>query len=192
MSVLIALTPTVKGAIVSLNISGTIEQASLGDWDRVGKKYSLHITYDSEAAPVNETTEEVGYTIEVPAILILGGETFTLDTTPVTVIIPNSGPFSVNFTPQGFPGFDGFHLIDLRFESDEVFWDDPRSLPESLNEWRLDDTNFTFFYSVEKGLELAEATSSSYTSLSITSIPESSTAILNLLAIGVLGFHRSR
>lgn len=99
MSVLIALTPTVKGAIVSLNISGTIEQASLGDWDRVGKKYSLHITYDSEAAPVNETSTEVGYSLQYLSHLILNGVSYPMILTPVDVEMPNSGPYTVFFFP---------------------------------------------------------------------------------------------
>lgn len=172
------------GAATILRISGTIENDIRGDKNLAGRDYELQISYDSKFSPISETNDSISYSIELPSLLILDGEIFPMQITILELNFPAGGLYSVNFSPQTLSGFElGFYGVGLGFQSQNVFWDDPRSLPESLDEWMLDEANFSLFYSFEQGLELVEATSSSYSRISILTVPEPSSVALTLLII---------
>lgn len=92
--------------------------------------------------------------------------------------IENGGAL-IAFSPQSTFGGGLEYTISLAFRSDLPFWDDPESLPTSLEEWRLDEADFSFqlLYENTEGPSFL-AGSSSYTHLSITTIPEPSSVLM--------------
>jgi len=114
--------------------------------------------------------------------MILGGVDYPLEFTILELILGGDGVERLAFGPQNpLDGAGGFG-VGLVFTGSDGFVDDPRRLPGSFDEWQLDEAEFTFFFEFEDENGYVLARSTSYSHLSITTIPEPSS-----IAIGALG-----
>jgi hypothetical protein len=169
-------------ATTVLRVEGMIEEQLEGDWPEVGTPFELNINYDRSKGPVGESATSIGYTIYEHSLLILGGVDYPLQLTPLDLILGSDGVERVSFSPQNpLDGAGGFG-VGLVFTGSDGFVDDPRRLPGSFDEWQLDEAEFTFFFEFEDENGYVLARSTSYSHLSITTIPEPSS-----IAIGALG-----
>jgi hypothetical protein len=171
-------------ATTVLRVEGMIEEQLEGDWPEVATPFELNINYDRSKGRTFETATSIGYTISENSSIILGGVNYPLQFTNLDLILGSDGMERVSFSPQTalFQPELLFYSVGVSFTGFDGFFDDPRRLPGSLDEWQLDEAEFTFFFELEDENSYFLAKSSSYSHISITTIPEPSS-----IAIGALG-----
>ena len=165
-----------------LRVEGLIEEVIEGDWPDplVGVSFEVIVPFDPNEPLSSLADSSSRFLVLDEPSLILGGEETVMSLTDIGVFynIENGGAL-IAFSPQSTFGGGLEYAISLAFRSDLPFWDDPESLPTSLEEWRLDEADFSFqlLYENTEGPSFL-AGSSSYTHLSITTIPEPSSVLM--------------
>jgi hypothetical protein len=173
-----------EGATI-IRVEGVIEEQLLGDWPDVGTPYVFTINYDVTAlTPVEDSATEIDYFFNGHSSMILGGEEYFLDLTMIDLTLGVNGVETVDFVAQSSLIGPGVYGAGVSFSGPIGFVDDPRRLPSSLDEWELDEADFSLYfdYNDENGFILASSTS--YSHLSITTIPEPSS--LSIMALGII------
>jgi hypothetical protein len=162
-----------------------IEEQLEGDWPEVGTPFELNINYDRSKGRTFESATSIGYSISEHSLLILGGVDYPLQLTPLDLILGSDGVERVSFSPQTalFEPELLFYSVGVSFTGFDGFFDDPRRLPGSLDEWQLDEVDFVFHFDFEDENDRFLARSTSYSHLSITTIPEPSSIAIGALAI---------
>jgi hypothetical protein len=184
--ILFFVTLTWAEATTVLRVEGMIEEQLEGDWPEVGTPFELNINYDKSKGPTLLSATSIGYTIYEHSLLILGGVDYPLQLTPLNLILGSDGVERVSFSPQTelFGPEEVSFSVGVSFIGSDGFVDDPRRLPGSLDEWKLDEVDFVFHFDFEDENSRFLARSTSYSHLSITTIPEPSS--LAIVSLGII------
>ena len=188
-----------------MEVTGTIDEVTVGDLFPVGEPFKITIDYETPTTTDLIDSEEAFY-LQIPVnsrlefesdIFLMSNMFVTLDLLPD----PSSGKFSTNFgvnTPFGdilMPPFRSNNLgIDI--ESDSPIFDDASRLPSSLDQWSLNSGNSEVTFLFEEGdgvggeLERWAFQSSSLSLISLSPIPEPSSAVM--LSFGLVGLLRRK
>ncbi len=186
----------IASGVTLLRVEGTFETVIEGDWPLVGESFEVEIPYEVTDPVSLEGPNRSSFMLFNQTILRYGSQEFVLDLTVGGVRVDeDSGSSSISFGPQSQLGGPSGHFIGLIFQSDEPFWGDMGVLPASLEDWRLDEAEFMFkftYESIEGAGTYVVAESSSYTHLSITTIPEPSRMTVLLMSLLLAGLRRRR
>ena len=195
------------GATIRMEFTGTIDQVTEGDLFPVDESFRVIVDYETPNMASFVDSDSVIYNqIPVNARLEIGTENFLMREMFVFVSLlpdPSSGDFLTSFSPSNpfgdilIPPFRSNNL-NLNILSDEVIFDDSNRLPSSLDQWDLNSGNREVTFLLEEedvnggAAERWAFQSSSLSLISLSSIPEPSTAGLLALAAGGLFFRRRK
>ena len=124
-----------SSGVTILRVEGTFETVIEGNWPLVGEDFEFEIPYELTDPVSQDTPNSSSFILFNQPILRYGGDEFFLDLTVGDLSLNGeTGVSIISFSPQSNLGGPSGHFLGLTFQSNGPFWDDPGSLPASLDE----------------------------------------------------------